>query len=129
MSELTDPPFDTREPPVIPERAADAGDVEQSNGAHEGAKPSASTDDVERAREIAAQIDIEHDDAMQANCKVCQRVIPFIAAVLTAARAQGRAEMREMAEYAVGSCGSLDENGYICEKATAIAAIRALPLE
>jgi hypothetical protein len=36
----------------------------------------------ERAREIAAEIDVEHDETPQADCKVCQRVIPFITAAL-----------------------------------------------
>jgi hypothetical protein len=49
-------------------------------------EPQPGQSDLERAKKIAAEIDVERDDTMQANCRVCQRVIPFIAAALAAER-------------------------------------------
>ena len=54
-------------------------------------------DDREAAEKIAAEIDVEHDDTMQADCAVCKRVIPFIASAIAAARAEGRREGIEAA--------------------------------
>jgi len=48
------------------------------------------------------------------------------AAVESAIRADEAAKVRAEAIEAIKSCGSLDENGYICTKSDAIKAIRAL---
>ncbi len=41
------------------------------------------------ARAVAALIDIEHDDTMQADCRFCQQAIPRIALALDRFRAAG----------------------------------------
>jgi hypothetical protein len=77
----------------------------------------------ERARKIAAEIDVEHDETPQADCKVCQRVIPFITAALqsygTAAASQARRETIE-------ECARVVENRKFNEFTSVIQNIRAL---
>jgi len=59
-------------------------------------------------------------------CNVADGAKAAYAAVEAAIRADEAAKVRAEAIEAIKSCGSLDENGYICTKSDAIKAIRAL---
>lgn len=75
----------------------------------------------EIARAIREELGVDwpysgHEYLLDAARAVLALVLPAIE--------RARVEERERAETAVAHCASLDENGYICEKSAAIAAIR-----
>jgi hypothetical protein len=71
---------------------------------------------TDRHREIATKIVVKYIDR-GAN----KQYVGYVAACL----ATVCAEERERCVEAIRACPSLDENGYICEKAAAIAKIRS----